>query len=204
MFHFVAKLLMQNQLKLEKEGVWLLGERLSMLPSYSFVELQKKLYDCDQSNISYDLFKSTAIRWVYDFKKKFSTKREDVLSWAKDSASLAGWGNARLIHRDWEKNVFIFKLQNSAIAESIVKQHGKTKEPVDHMFRGLVAGTMSALLNKELDAVEITCAAMGHPLCQFIVQESTKFDFSKDLVKMQLQDNKCVAEAAEKSVDSKI
>ena len=47
---------------------------------------------------------------------------------------------------------------------------GGGEEPKSHLFRGFLAGYLSALLNREVKVVEVKCIAKGDEVCEFAIK----------------------------------
>ena len=185
MFELVSALLAQNKFKIEKNGLELLGQKMFMVPTFAFVELQKELKEKKINHVAYDVFKYTSLRWTKNLKDSYHMNSDQVLNWARDTATICGWGTARIVHKDFEKKFASLKLEDSAVASTILKEQGISKHPVDHMFRGLIAGTLSTVLGADVEAVETHCVAQGANECWFVVKLMDSFDKSVELVKNQ-------------------
>ena len=153
-----------------------------MLPSDSFVLLQKELEKRGLENLIYFAGKEAGKTWFEAMNKEYSLKGRDVILWGSNIVTLAGWGEAIIESRDDSTKTITFALNSSVVSEL----HGSSKSPVDHIFRGLLCGAMCVIYKDDLDAVEIKCKAIGDPVCKFLVKPSKEFDFSNELVKKQL------------------
>ncbi len=182
MFELVTKLILHRQLKMEKGEINLLGQRIVMLPMISLVQLQKKLEDDGYQYNIYKLLKEFGINWAKDLATKYKFKSSDIFEWGSKSVTLAGWGDVLVVSADVENKVIKFRLMNSAVVEF----YGKSEVPVDHFFRGMVAGAMSAVYGVDMDCVETSCKALGAQFCEFVVKSSNSFDMSNELVRKQL------------------
>ena len=47
---------------------------------------------------------------------------------------------------------------------------GMSKEPSSHMFRGMLAGVIEEIANRQVISLEEKCIAKGDPYCQFVVK----------------------------------
>ncbi len=90
--------------------------------------------------------------------------------WAPLTA--AGWGRWVLDLSAAAKGVCLVELRNSAVAAA----HSGVTAPVCHLYAGLFAGAVSFFKREENHAVEIQCAAMGHPSCQFVIAPGAQID----------------------------
>ncbi|MDO8428558.1 MAG: 4-vinyl reductase [Candidatus Diapherotrites archaeon] len=185
MWDTVAKLLMHKQISFEKGKIEIFGRLSSLLPSDSFVTLQMELETRGLQNLIYFKAKESGAKWFVEMNKYYHLKGMDVIKWGSEIVTFAGWGEAIIVRRDDSKKEIVFNLKNSITA----KLHPASVVPVDHLFRGLLCGAMATIYDIELskiDAVETKCIAMGSPICEFIVKQTSEFDVNNDLVKAQL------------------
>jgi predicted hydrocarbon binding protein len=133
-------------------------------------------------NSLYFTSKKLGIEWAKKFNDFYHVKREDVFKWGADTVNLAGWGLSKVVSVNSKKKLIKFTLKDSAICE----YYGVSKNPVDHIFRGMIAGAMSTTYDTDIDGVEIKCKAMGAPYCEFITKPAKDFNFKDPLVKSQL------------------
>jgi predicted hydrocarbon binding protein len=96
---------------------------------------------------------------------------------------MAGYGIVKTVKADPENKLIEFQLWKSTLAQL----YGKSDHPIDHLFRGMVAGAMSVAYETELDGVETACSATGSPYCEIIVKPTKSFDYSNPLVQEQLK-----------------
>ncbi|MFH1394562.1 MAG: V4R domain-containing protein [Candidatus Omnitrophota bacterium] len=185
MLDMVAKLLLHKQLKFELGKITLLEQRVAMLPLFNVVELQKELERKGLENTLYYTNKKFGREWTSKIYKSFKMNENQIFEWGINSVSLAGWGKVELAEKNLEKNNIKFRLIDSGMSY----YYGKTEKPVDHIFRGMIAGAMSAVYGKDLDAVETKCKAQGNPICEFVVQPKEMFENS-DIAKKQLKEQK--------------
>lgn len=184
MFEIVTKLLLHKQLTFEKGRINLFGRPSSLLPTDSFVNIQKELAKMDKENIIYIAGKKSGRGWFEEMSRAYKLKGHDVVEWGSNIVTLAGWGEAVIKKRDTEKKIIVFNLNNS----TVVDLYGKSEGAVDHLFRGLLCGAMCFIFKAELEAVESKCRAKGDSECEFIVQPKDNFDFNNPLIKKQLKD----------------
>ena len=84
----------------------------------------------------------------------------------------AGWGLWTLDLSALAKGVCFVEVHNSVIAAA----RAGASAPVCHLYAGLFAGALSFFRREENHAVEIQCAAMGLPSCQFVVASGAQID----------------------------
>jgi len=92
--------------------------------------------------------------------------------WAPLNA--AGWGAWTLDLTAHAKGLTFVEVQNSAVVAEPA-QH-KPVKPVCHLYAGLFAGALSFFGRGESHAVEIQCAALGHPSCRFVIGPGAQID----------------------------
>ncbi|MBI4019435.1 MAG: hypothetical protein HY364_04220 [Candidatus Aenigmarchaeota archaeon] len=145
--------------------------------------MQKELEKINKQNIIYYSGKDAGKSWFIEMNKQFKLKQHEVIKWGSDIVTLAGWGEAVVKKEDAPNKTVIFNLNNSIVS----KFYGKSKFPVDHLFRGLLAGAMCVIFKEDMEAVEMYCVAKGDKNCEFIVKPKNKFDLSNSITKMQLK-----------------
>jgi predicted hydrocarbon binding protein len=84
----------------------------------------------------------------------------------------AGWGSWRVDMSRIEQGYIIVSMHNSAVAQSL-ERVGK---PVCHLYAGLLAGSMTHVVGRELSAIEIQCYAMGEDHCRFLIGKDERID----------------------------
>ncbi len=167
----IANLLLHKQLRFDDGKIVLLDQRVAMLPLYNVVELQKQLERLNLQNSLYFANKKFGKDWTGKIYASYKMNENQIFQWGINSVTLAGWGSVKLVDRDVGKKIFKFNLVDSGMAY----YYGPSKKPIDHIFRGMIAGAMSAIYSTDLDAVETKCKAQGHPVCEFIVQPKSFF-----------------------------
>lgn len=182
MFEVLSSLLMHKQIVFDKGRISIFGRPSSLLPTDSFVKIQKFLESKNLENIIYYSAKESGYKWFEEMSKSYSLKGKDVIEWGSKIVTLAGWGEAVIKKRLDQEKIVDFLLRDAIVP----KLYGSSTRPVDHMFRGLVCGAMNFIFKEELEAVEIKCMATGNPECEFIIKKKSDFDYSNDLVKKQL------------------
>ena len=182
MFEIVTKLILHKQLKMEKGEIELFNQRVVMLSMLSLIEIHKELERSGNDLLLYKATKEFGINWAKDLGSKYKFKKSDVFKWGLASITLAGWGDAEVISEDKDNKVLKFTLKNSAVSQF----YGSSNKAVDHIFRGMAAGSLSIVYGEDMGCIETSCASMGAPYCEFTVKPTNKFDLSNDLVKKQL------------------
>jgi predicted hydrocarbon binding protein len=185
MFGVFKKLLMARQIKFEEGRIVLFNQRITMNPAYTNVMIQKELEKINSAHIIYDSMKELGKQWTRDLQKNYGTKYKDVVKWGINVVTLAGWGTVKIMADKPSEKFLIFRLEDSAVGKTILRNYGKSKIPVDYSFRGMLAGTFSVLFNTNMDCIETKCIAMGNSICEFVVREKTKIDFKDEKTRQQ-------------------
>lgn len=179
MFAVMAKLLMNKQVKFSEGRLELMGIRDCFTPTITYIEILKTLINSGNQYLLYGSCKKAGYNWFKSMSKIFKGMRQtEAIKWGIDLVSLSGWGIPNLDSIDLEKGVSVFSIKNSTVG----KYYGKTTFPVDHLFRGLVAGGVSYILNKDLDCVETHCIAKGDGICRFVVAPIESFKLKKEIL----------------------
>jgi predicted hydrocarbon binding protein len=185
MFDVFGKVLVTRQIKFEEGKIVLFNQRITMNPAYTNAMIQKELEKIKSAHLIYDSMKQLGLQWTRDLQKNYGTKHRDVVKWGINVVTLAGWGIVEIIEDNPLKKIIIFKLKDSAIAKTILKNYGKSKTPVDYSFRGMIAGTFSVLYKTDMDCIETKCLAMGDSICEFVVKEKSKINFKDEKIRQQ-------------------
>ena len=77
------------------------------------------------------------------------------------------WGVSEVPEESEEKA--ILRVYNSFEAKSYLYNEEKSSRPICYFFKGVAAGIFSVAYNKEAEAVERKCLAMGDKYCEFII-----------------------------------
>ena len=76
--------------------------------------------------------------------------------------------SCRVIRVEWSPGECKGKVVVRGLTECKVYK-GKGDEPKSHLFRGFLAGYISALLGREVKVVEVKCVAKGDEACEFLI-----------------------------------
>ncbi|MFA6064919.1 MAG: 4-vinyl reductase [archaeon] len=128
--------------------------------------------------------KSTFEKLMPEITARKHLEKEKTIKIVEDYFTASGWGLIQNVDLQMDEKKAIIVLDNSPFAR---KLKGKTKFPVDTFLRGTLAGMFSKIFDDDIDCVETECAALKGKRCKFIIQKSTKFDFTKPIVKQQLK-----------------
>lgn len=194
MFDIVKKLMFAREIDFEEGSINLLGHPIVMCPVVTFVEIRKMLETVDATALLYQASKTSGIDYMKSIGKKFGMKEQDLLKWGVNTISLAGWGKTKILKLDPEEKISITVLEDS----SFVRCYGKSREPVDDIFRGYAAATASICFKTDMDVIEVKCKAMGDRVCEIVAKPFGSFDMKDPSVRKQLEiQNKSIAKMLE-------
>ncbi len=182
MFDIVKKLMFAREIDFEEGEINLLGHPIIMCPIATLVEIRRFLENIDATALLYRASKNSGLDYMKDMKKKFGMKPRDLMKWGVNTISLAGWGKTKILNVDFDKKVARLVLEDS----SFVRCYGKSKEPVDDVFRGYIASAATIFFRTDADAIETKCKAKGDRLCEVIAKPRGRFDTKKPGIKKQL------------------
>jgi predicted hydrocarbon binding protein len=103
-------------------------------------------------------------------KERFKMRPDQFYTQFIDSGDMLGLGKIVVKKFDSQKNTAIVHLMDSAMAKEVLKSRGRVKFPVDHLFCGIVSGIFNAMFKKNFEVKEVSCIAMGAPVCEFVVK----------------------------------
>ncbi|MCK5023112.1 MAG: 4-vinyl reductase [Candidatus Aenigmarchaeota archaeon] len=189
MFNFVKKLMFARQFKMEKGEIEMLGQRMLIIPSYTFAYMIKNSTDPIESGKNmYHACKHVNmddVGFTYEISEKFGIKGVDLIKWMADIATMAGFGIIKIVNIDEEKKTALVHIEDSPITEFI----GQSKYPVDHAIRGYMAGAAEVVFNglgkksgewKKYDYIETKCRSLSDNICEFVLVKRDELKKSND------------------------
>ena len=165
MLDFLYKLILTNKLQFRKGEIILLGSYVTLIPPTVYVALLKELEKENKQNLIYDYNKKAAFKWLSQLVKE-NKSPEDLLEFTLKLINLLALGETSLLEKDLKNNNFKFELKNSLTAEI----YGKSNNPIDLEFSGLMAGALSYIFNKDFVCSEESCVANGAKSCIFVAR----------------------------------
>lgn len=188
MLDIVAQLLMHGQLKFEEGKIILLGQNVAMTPLSTHTMLVNLMSSSGVQSLLYFAAKKTGVSWNQNMLKNYGTKtRREIFDWGKKVMGLSGFGDFSVVKGGLDSNRNIWILEKSQVALLYLSEFGKSAQPVCHISRGFYAGAAQFLYDKELDAIETKCIAMGDSYCEFVIDRIENFDLSNENYKAQLK-----------------
>lgn len=202
MFDFVKKLMFARQLKMEKGRIDMLGQRMMIIPTYTFACMIKNAKDpIETGKFIYDACKHTnrdALGFTYKVSEKFGLKGADLIRWMANIATMAGFGIIEVIEINENKKTAAVHITDSPMVQII----RNSKYSVDHPIRGYMAGAAEVIFNglekdnkkwKKYDYIETKCMAKGNNVCEFILGSrddiiNSSNEKIRELYKLQIGD----------------
>lgn len=182
MFEIIKKLIMARQISFEEGFITILGQPVTMQPIVIWVSLQKYLEKEGSAELMYHISKDTCKAWLTQLRRDHHMSVSDLINWGVHSTSFAGWGKASIANYDAKNKRAIIHVQDSTFAKS----YGRSKQPVDQIMRGFLAGAGCVYFDDEtIECAETKCMSTGDTLCEFIVKRAKDFEDS-ELVRKQL------------------
>ena len=167
MLDLVTNLALTRKLEFSNGEIKLFGTNLFLIPPYVYVILLKELEKQNQQEIIYNSSKNSAYNLFRRLSKYLNKeKKEKFLDDVPKFLNLLGLGETKITKSDFDKQIFIFSLNESLNAEL----YGKTDHPVDLQFAGLLAGSVSFIFQKEFICKELECKSIGFGYCKFEVK----------------------------------
>jgi hypothetical protein len=83
-----------------------------------------------------------------------------------------GWGRWEVETESRRQGFIFINLFDSAVARTL----GDVGKPVCHLYAGLFAGFFSAMVERQLNCIEIQCYSMGESYCKFLLGSKDRID----------------------------
>ena len=145
------------------------GVRYLLLRPETLVEFQKGLEERlgeEAQEILYRGGFSGGRLSTEKYRETFGYGDEGILQFMVTMGGQIGWGNFTLEEFSLEAKRLIVTVTGSPFAVA----YGKSKGPVCHMIRGVMAGMGYALFGEDVAAVELHCLAKGDEVCRFLIE----------------------------------
>lgn len=188
MHEWFKKFLFAKELQFNEGEIMLLGNRVVMVPASTLKVMSEQTIKDPQFGVQLYEENKKALRdgWCKEVKKKYKLTGIKLVEWTINVGKIAGWGVTTLDNCDMDKKMGIGHNLNSPIA--LLFKSNPSPVPIDHIYRGMVAGAWSAAFEDDVDAVEKECIATGAPQCTYIIKRREEFMKEKDkpLVRRQL------------------
>jgi predicted hydrocarbon binding protein len=183
-----AKLLMAREIKFKEGEISLLGDRVVLIPAYSLGSMLKSASENPELGKSLYYVSKECLRngFAKVVRSKYGLTGMRLIEWLVNVGHVAGWGSISIVKRDVspERVEFVFHVKNPPLLGL-----AKSAKPVDHIFRGMIAGGESMAFDADVEAIETKCVAQGNPYCEFVAKRREQFlaDKNNPLVAEQLK-----------------
>lgn len=144
----------------------LMGTPINIIPTSILCNEQKMLIKTLGMEVAYQQLYKESKAGSYNYNMEFIktqkfTDKHKIIDWQTKIVAFAGWGELQLALLDSDNFRVIIHFKDSPYPKS----YGPAKYPIDFIATGFVAGGVSALFGKDVDAVETRCLAKGDPFC---------------------------------------
>jgi predicted hydrocarbon binding protein len=179
---FLDKFIFTNALRYTHYNFFLLNVGFSLVPVNILVGLAR-IQDPTANRKLYSAVKQhVAGSFIQSFQLEMPLEKS--LVFLEEFFTASGWGLVKQVDVDQGNKRAIIVVDDNPIAGSL---HGHASKPVDHVFRGVLAGIFSHLFQADVDCIEHECMAMGSQRCEFVIKKQADFDFSKEEPREQLE-----------------
>lgn len=183
-----AKLLMAREIKFKEGEISLLGNRVVLMPSYSLSGILKNAGENPEIGkiLYYESKGCLRDGFAKVVRQKYGLTGGRLVDWLINVGHVAGWGQISLVRHTASNDAVedVFHVKNPPSLRL-----AKSARPVDHIFRGMIAGGESMAFDADMEAIETKCVAQGNPYCEFVAKRRERFLADKDnpLVAEQLR-----------------
>lgn len=165
---FMQKLVLARQIRFEKGKIGLSNQRVVISPIEPIIAITEILLE-EETLIPkvYEKIRNSFSEGFADgISRLYKVEDLNLTKWLVDVSNMGGWGKTTLVKFDNKAHTGILRVEDSPL---ITYFKGKTKKPVDHIWRGITAAGASRIFNDDIDFIETKCAAMGNTkVCEFI------------------------------------
>lgn len=161
--NFFEMLVMSRKLSFSDGRVTFYGQDIMIFPTTSLMDYFGLLIDdADETKEVYSAVKESMVDSKDSLKNAYNAS--DAVGWISNTVNLYGLG--QITFSDQKAPIGEIIVTNSPFVESL---KGKSKSPVDHVLRGIIAGLTSAVFDNDYDALETACRASGDQGCRFVL-----------------------------------
>lgn len=173
--NFFEMLMVSKKIAFIDGRVTFYGQDISIFPPEGFVEY---MIQVNNNTEDIKILYSTAKKAMLEYKQNLidAYKQVNDKEWVCNTMNL--YGHGKIKYED-SSNILTgtLILEDSFLAEEL---KNRTKGPVDHILRGMVAGIISSISDRDIDVIEIECQANGKDKCKLVAnsEENLKKEFS--------------------------
>jgi predicted hydrocarbon binding protein len=180
--NYYDKFIFTGQVKFNEGNFHLIDIPFLLFPCKILSDFLFNASEEEAKKIYYSVKKSVK-NFVPLLKAKPNYAGISLVNFSNNFFSNSGFGHLKVVQFDEKNCRAIISVSSSPFSFPF---SGKSNKPIDHILRGILAGTFSYALEKDLDCVETKCIAMNSSDCEFIVNKNSEFDFSKKNTQHQL------------------
>jgi predicted hydrocarbon binding protein len=167
----MAKMLAMKVIKFENGTIDIKGRTVFFMPVDVMLKMQDMVAGAGGKEKSEEiLFLAGKYQTLTGSPKYFREKNElktmfrkgdPAIEMGREVLKFAGWGDNRFEEITEDGGRVILKTVTSPIASEYLKSKGKSREPVCHYLRGVLAGVVESIFKDEYIARETSCRACG-------------------------------------------
>lgn len=162
--NFFEMLILSRKITFEEGSATLYGQNILIFPYRPLMEYIAHISsDTELTKGIYFTAKESILENKAGIVKAYVVS--DGQNWICNTINLLGQGKIKYDNPNTGPTGAVL-LENSALAKDL---KGKTTYAVDHVLRGIVAGIVSAVLDKDTDIIETDCYATGSNACKFFI-----------------------------------
>ena len=180
--NYYDKFIFTGQIKFNNGSFHLIDIPFFIFPSRILSDFLFNASEEEAKKIYFSVKKSVR-NFLPELKAKPKYSGISLVNFANDFFSSSGFGHIKVMQFDEEKTRAIVSVSESPFAFPF---RNRSKKPLDHILRGIIAGTFSFALSKDLDVIETKCISVNSSECEFIVNSVKEFDFLKKNTLSQL------------------
>ena len=132
----------------------------------AFIRTFQEMVGTGGSAIIYNMGYIIGKEAFHEHMKIAGSDKREALEVSRNFFKASGLGSVEFRHIDVKKGKAIVRVYNSFECE-LFPNIGR---PASQFIRGIVAGWISALLEKEVETRETKCLAKGDPFCEYVIR----------------------------------
>lgn len=166
--NFFEMLVLSKKLSFADGSVSLYDQSISVYPVQSIMaHILAISTDVDSVKSLYSIEKDAVLEYGDTIKKHAVSANTE---WIVNTINLYGLGKIQYVTKESDISGKL-TLENSPFVQYL---NGKTTAAVDIILRGIIAGTVSAVLDANYDVIEIQCQTSGNQGCEFAIDVKEK------------------------------
>lgn len=170
--NFLKRLLMARQADFGDYEIRIFDSRYSIFSVREMIALQdalKKNLKNKHSEIFYKIGKDSSKYMIKSLQKKFGIKGGELFKLCINILQTCGLGEISVISLNLNGGKGIIHAK-SIFAEEYMILNGMQKQPIDHHFAGILAGTLEEITGKKVACTETVCVSCGRQYCEFVLK----------------------------------